>query len=246
MSPDLSSPDPSSPDIASPDPSSPEIASPDMASPDLSIVIPARDAAETLPATLRSIGRVEALREVVVVDDGGNEIGSTLAAVGDLPLRVLEGERRGAAAARNVGIRATTSDLICCLDADDEWAAPSPEPRLAEVRSGAEIALGLVLPVDAQGVALAPPFRSFLTGTAIVRHGAYEAVGMFDEDLPRGEDVEWFMRAQDAGLPMAWVPDVVLRYRLRAGTLSSRRVDRADGLLAALRTTVQRRSGGVR
>jgi hypothetical protein len=56
-----------------------------------------------------------------------------------------------------------------------------------------------------------------------------------------GEDVDWFLRAREAGVAIVFGTEVVLAYRSRPGSLSSRRADRGHGLLHALHRSVDRR-----
>jgi GT2 family glycosyltransferase len=60
---------------------------------------------------------------VIVVDDGSADSTAELLADPPLPLRVVAGEGRGPAAARNRGWRAAEADLVCFTD-DDCRAAP--------------------------------------------------------------------------------------------------------------------------
>lgn len=91
----------------------------------LSIVIPARNAAASIAATLRSIAdERDLIREVLVVDDSSSDQTAALAcALGldlNLPLTVIPVKFSNAGAARNAGIRCASGDLLFLLDADDE------------------------------------------------------------------------------------------------------------------------------
>jgi glycosyltransferase involved in cell wall biosynthesis len=94
----------------------------------LSVVIPARNAAETIVATLRSIAdERELVREVLIVNDGSSDQTGKLAfELGvelTLPVKVISVSFNNAGAARNAGIRHATGDLLLLLDADDELIA---------------------------------------------------------------------------------------------------------------------------
>ena len=88
-----------------------------------SVVIPARNAAATLPRVLESLAAQEpAPAEVVVVDDGSDDGTAALAAEGGA-LVVSTGGGRSAGGARNEGWAAATGEVVVFLDAD---AVPAP------------------------------------------------------------------------------------------------------------------------
>jgi cellulose synthase/poly-beta-1,6-N-acetylglucosamine synthase-like glycosyltransferase len=82
------------------------------------VVIPARNAAATLPRVLQALAAQEpAPVEVIVVDDGSTD--STAAVAEAHGARVVTtGGGRFAGGARNAGWEAVTSDLVVFLDAD--------------------------------------------------------------------------------------------------------------------------------
>src|SRR4051812_7977369 len=100
----------------------PGIPRPPSEAPGLSVVIPVHNGARFLPAVLAAIAaqRYPGPLEILAVDDGSTD-GS-----GDLlrdreargELRVVEGPRRGAAAALNAGIIAAVQPLIAQIDQD--------------------------------------------------------------------------------------------------------------------------------
>ena len=91
--------------------------------PKISIVLPVRDAADTLPAALDSI-RAQTLAEweLVIVDDGSTDetirILSTMARTDDR-IRVLSLGRVGIVAALRAGCEAARGEFIARMDADD-------------------------------------------------------------------------------------------------------------------------------
>ena len=93
--------------------------------PKVSIVVPAFNAARTLPGTLASLlGQSYTDLEVIVVDDGSEDgTAAQVRALSDPRLRLLVQENRGLSGARNSGIRAARGAYIGFCDADDLWRA---------------------------------------------------------------------------------------------------------------------------
>ena len=93
----------------------------------VSVVIPARDAAETIGAVLRALAAQEpAPAEVIVVDDASRDATAEVAEQhGALVVRVERS--RSAGGARNRGWDEATGDVVVFLDADavpaEDWAA---------------------------------------------------------------------------------------------------------------------------
>jgi glycosyltransferase involved in cell wall biosynthesis len=90
----------------------------------VSVVIPARNAARTMPACLEALARLEpAPTEVIIVDNGSTDeslriVDSFVQSHPLLPIRVMREPRLGASAARNAGIRAAKGDIVAFTDAD--------------------------------------------------------------------------------------------------------------------------------
>src|SRR5687768_9263299 len=90
----------------------------------ISVVVPAFNAARTLPACLDTLIRQEVGEpyEVIVVDDGSTDTTLAVAASYGPPVRVVRQPHRGPAAARNAGIRAASGEIVLFTDADCEPA----------------------------------------------------------------------------------------------------------------------------
>ncbi len=58
---------------------------------------------------------------------------------------------------------------------------------------------------------LPPLFLSL--GSAAIRRSVFDRVGLFDETLRQGEDLDWFMRARELGVAMLIHQEVVQLYR---------------------------------
>ena len=97
----------------------------------ISVVIPCRDAERTVAdAVASALGQSEPPAEVVVVDDASAD-GSSDAARRAGARVIRNAARRNAGGARNVGLEATSGELVAFLDAD----AVAPRDWLARARA---------------------------------------------------------------------------------------------------------------
>jgi glycosyltransferase involved in cell wall biosynthesis len=185
----------------------------------VSVIIPAHESARVIQRALRSVlAQTEPPREIIVVDDGSTDGTADAARALGADLIVLRQPNRGPGAARNAGVRAASSDLVCFLDADDEYLpemvatlsrALLSHPN-AEVASAAFFSesRGLFMRHPVEGVietdggyAVVSDFfaverrgRIVCTDSVMVRRRAFLAVGGFREDIRFGEDVDLWCR----------------------------------------------------
>lgn len=177
-----------------------------------SIIIPTRDRPGLLPRSVASA--IEASREgdeILVVDDGSQRSPTEILRQFDHPrLRLAEGQGKGAAHARNVGIRIAKGDVLLFLDDDDEMvsgyrdhisdlldsALPSPQFGYSAVyQADREGRVSARLP---EGYFNAThPFKSLLNGFGMgfwARRSVFEKLGLIDETLVTNEDTEFLLR----------------------------------------------------
>lgn len=176
----------------------------------VSVIVPARNAASTIGATLEGLANQESDErlEIIVVDDGSDDAtGDTVREWGDR-VRLLRQGKGGPAAARNAGASAAAAEVLAFTDAD---CVPEPHWIAAGVAAleGAALVQGAVLPDPS---ASPGPFDRTLRVSR--ETGLYELANLF---LHR----EWFERVggleawldQDAGKELA--EDVWLGWRVR-------------------------------
>ena len=114
--------------------------------PAVSVIVPAKDAAATITATLEALAAqdFEEGFEVVVVDDGSADETRAIAAAADTV--VVDGPGFGAGPARNAGVAVARAPLLAFTDAD---CAPDPgwlSAGVARLRAGTELVQGRVVP----------------------------------------------------------------------------------------------------
>ena len=134
-----------------------------------SIVVPAYNAAKTLPETIEALlAQTYDNFEIVIVDDGSTdetiEISNRYALHENI--RVVHQRNRGLAGARNSGIHAAAGAFIGFCDADDIWAPEKLARHVAHLRANPVVGLsysGSTL-IDNAGIPIGQTQTPKLTG----------------------------------------------------------------------------------
>ncbi len=223
-----------------------------MKAPLVSVVIPAFNAGQFLAEALASIRRQHFSRlEILVVDDGSKDNTSEIASKSDSELRYFFQKNAGPAAARNRGIREARGEMLAFLDADDLWPESSLELRLRSLASDPGLS-GVIGKV--QGFCCNPqdgktdqPWFSepwslpMLVGGTLYHRRVFELIGFFNESLPQGEDLDWYLRLRESGLAVRYLEEVTLYYRLHQAGLTRDKAAVQQGLARALKLSLERR-----
>jgi glycosyltransferase involved in cell wall biosynthesis len=208
--------------------------------PTISVLIAAYEAAGTIGETVASVlAQTSPPLEVIVCDDGStDDLAAALSLYRDR-LVLLRTEHRGAASAWNHALRAAAGEFVMRVDSDDvllpnalealrELAAARPDLDLLSPDVYFEVDGEVVgrfydenpFPVANQRAAI---LRRCFVGWPAARRTRLLAVGGFDESLVNGADWDAWIRMILDGARAGLVPEPLLRYRLRPGSLSSDR-----------------------
>ena len=222
-----------------------------MTAPVVSLVIPCYNAAPWLADTLESaLAQTCRPVEIIVVDDGSTDESLPVARrFESRGVRILSQPNRGAAAARNHGLRIARGEFVQFLDADDALAPDKIAAQLAaRAAAPAETLLAGAWarfthkPADAdfrpEAVYQARTGVEFLqlhyeTGS-MMQPGAWlaprallERAGPWNESLSLNDDGEYFARVMLAAAALRFVPEARAYYRAPAAANLSRRRDPA-------------------
>ena len=220
--------------------------------PTVSVVIPAYNRERHIAEAIESVlAQTHRSTELIVVDDGSDDDTAEVAGRYD-DVVCIRRARGGAAAARNTGIDRARGELLAFLDSDDVWLDDKLERQLA-ARAGrreADIVLGFVehflspelSPAErARLVCPDRPGPGFCVGAMLIPSATFGRVGPFDESLRVGEFVDWYARAEEAGLTTLMLEDVVLRRRIHAGHLDQPPADVRRDFARLLKARIDRK-----
>jgi glycosyltransferase involved in cell wall biosynthesis len=178
----------------------------------VSVIIPTYNRAVVLE---RAIGSVLAQSfrdyELIVVDDGSTDATQDVIARYEGRLIALSQENWGVAAARNLGMRHSSGELVSFLDSDDEWLPQKLHRQVDLFRRGDK---AFVCHTDeiwlrdgknvSQKVKHAKQGGRFFgralelclisPSSVIISRALLDRVGWFDESLPVAEDYDLWLR----------------------------------------------------
>jgi teichuronic acid biosynthesis glycosyltransferase TuaG len=211
--------------------------------PPISIIVPAYNVEPFLAETLASIQRQTYCEfEVIVVDDGSTDRTSETArqfVEKDARFILLHQKNAGTAAACNTALKHAGGKWIAFLEADDVWL---PEKLAAQLdllkqEPKANLLFTNYLSWDGQkdlARRYSDPdkfpdgdvgrrlifFDLFGTSTVMIKREMLNVVGLFDVEVPVGQDWDLWLRIAESGLCAKGVRQPMARYRVWPGQVS--------------------------
>lgn len=220
----------------------------DRPAPLVSVVIPAYEVAGYIAETLESVfAQTFQDFEVIVVNDGSPDTEEFERALAPYLERVryVRQQNRGAGAARNNGVSEARGEYVAFLDGDDLWLPQYLEQQLEFLRQGNyDLAYADALLIgdsplagktfmetapSAGAVTFISLIRTdcnVITSGVVARRSALIEAGLFDESLRNAQDFELWARMARNGARLAYQRKVLLRYRIREGSLSGDAMNR--------------------
>lgn len=210
------------------------------AAPLISIVTPVYNGSEYLEPLIQSVRNQEYPNiEHIIIDDGSQDNGATLAIVCKYPhLTWWSHANRGQYATMNAGLQSANGEIICFVNADDivSPGAVAAVVRYLSAKPACDGVFGIATRIDVQGRPLPYyiPFRTapiyfhqffahishcslYVKTTALRRH-ALE----FDPSLKYVGDYDWIVRVHRAGLNIGVIRRELSKVRLHAAQTSQR------------------------
>lgn len=183
------------------------------AEPQVSIIVPVRNAADTIERTINSICSQAYANIEIVVIDGASTDGTleALKATGATIHRLVSGPDNGFYDALNKGIRLANGSIIGVLNSDDYW--PCPDIVTRYVRTFEETSADLIY-ADVRFFSKRDPSRFIRTYSSrsfapekliygwmpphpsvFARKAVYDSIGLYQTDYRIAADYEFLVRA---------------------------------------------------
>jgi GT2 family glycosyltransferase len=183
----------------------------------IAVIVPTRNRAHLLARCLDSLANQTLAADrytVFVVDDGSSD--ETVRLLRSRNISYKSVLPCGPAAARNLGVRATQSELVAFIDddavADKEWLASAlhayRQGRFHDAAEGDVIREGEDLPLTHSVHHLGP--GGFLTCNLVITRESFEKTGGFNEQFrfPMNEDFDFFLRLKKSGEALEYLPEL--------------------------------------
>jgi glycosyltransferase involved in cell wall biosynthesis len=220
----------------------------------VSVIIPVHNGERYLGEAIKS-ALIQDWRplEIIVVDDGSSDGSAAVAASFGARVRVLSRTHEGLAATRNAGVLEAHGAFHLHLDADDVLTAGAISALMAEFITdpSLEIVTGqfeqfaspdLEETIRARFVVASGAQRGHLANTSLMRAAMFARVGPISTAYRTGADMDWMMRADDAGARARLIARVVARRRIHGNNMSlTRKADAALDRVRIVKAALDRR-----
>jgi len=187
--------------------------------PDVSVILPSYNRQNYISRAIESVlNQTYKNFELIVVDDASeDDTPNIVSKFNDIRIKYIRfSEQRGAAFARNEGIKIAKGKFIAFQDSDDEWLPDKLQMQIEILNSASDkvgVAYSMMLGMDNnnQEIRVTPPrftpedkiiYKQALAGKlmglglvcSLIRKSCFDKAGMFDERFKRFIDLDLFIR----------------------------------------------------
>jgi len=221
----------------------------------ISVIVPVYNMDKYLGAAIESIlEQTYKPVEILVIDDGSNDQSAKVAKDFVPSIHYFYQDNQGLGAARNQGISLARGNYLAFLDADDTWNKTRLEHQIqrfdwdhsveAVFGSADEFYSPELTAEERENIR--PPRNmqpAYMSTAMLIKREAFLRVGWFKTGLRIGNDMEWYLRAQESGLKSVMIPECVLQRRLHKNNLGIVQQAHAKERVQLLKKALDRRRG---
>lgn len=208
----------------------------------ISVIIPAYNCARYLDGAIQSvINQSFKDIEIIVIDDGSTDNTADIIKPFTGHIKYYRQENKGAASARNHGIKLSSGKYIAFLDSDDLWEPHklAAQLNILENQPDFPVVHTNASTIDQDGNMILKSanekrqshngmiFEEFflknisviLTSSAIIDRKCLETTGLFDDAFPVLQDYDFFLRLSWSH-PVFFIKEPLVKYRVRPYSLT--------------------------
>lgn len=199
----------------------------------ISCIVPVYNGERFLAEALESIlAQTLPPREIIIVDDGSTDRTAEVAAAYGDHVIYRRQENAGPASARNHGVGIAKGDFLSFLDADDLWHVDKLARQMQVLAQNptAGFCVTYLQNFWTEELAdererlrdhrFAKPMPGYVCQCLLARRSAFDLVGLFDDTKCQGEDTDWFLRADLAGVVKEILREPLVRRRIHGKNIS--------------------------
>jgi glycosyltransferase involved in cell wall biosynthesis len=222
----------------------------------VSVILPMYNGSQYINLAIQSVlGQTYDNYEIVLVNDGSTDNSKKIIEpyIGKPYFVYIEKNNSGVAAARNVGILASTGDVVAFLDQDDVWVPSKLEMQVKFLLANPSVGMvhGNIKYIDADGRSIANKDADWVTNasgwcfdylfksnriaiaTACVWRSCIDSIGRLREDVSGVDDYEYWLRLS-MRWPIGHINECLAYYRLHSNNESKNWLSQDIKLAATL------------
>jgi len=202
----------------------------------VSVIIPTHNRAEFLCSAITSVlNQTFQDFEIVIIDDASKDhTREVITNFNDARIKVIHNQvSKGAAGARNIGIKNTKCEYIAFLDDDDEWLPNKLQMQIDMLENNLIDIFGVytnIIEIDKiSGKILSTgilgntkdPFQGncIATSSLLLRRECFERVGLFDENMPASSDYDMWIRILKK-FRFEYIDEPLVKYSIHGNRIS--------------------------
>ncbi len=220
-----------------------------MRAPLVSVVMIVRNGARFLRQAIESVLAQDYPSYEILVVDGHSTDGVAEIARAYPQIRYLVQADSGTAKAYNLGIANARGEFIAFLSYDDLWTPDKLSVQVGYMLAHPEVQYtiahgrfflepGCPFPSTLHPAILERELPLRIMETLVARQEVFARVGLLDPQFSPADDVAWFMRAHDLGVPMAVLEQNLLYKRLHDTNTSVNHPESRQMLFRVLQRSV--------
>lgn len=202
----------------------------------VSIILSVRNGENYLQEAIESVlDQTYQNKEILVVNDGSTDRTEQILQKFEGKIQFFYQEHKGLGAGRNRGIQAAKGNYYAFLDHDDLWMRDKLTWQMDVMKREKEvdplifshlqqfICSSLTEEEKKKLLVDESILPGYLAGTLLISKTRFHQIGFFTEKIEVGEFIEWYLRAQEARVPVKMIPEVTLRRRVHKENMGRRK-----------------------